>query len=73
MKAILEFNLPADEQRFNIASKAMDWSLLVWDLQEQLRKWEKYGEHTEEEIALINNIQQFICARMEDKGLIYPE
>ena len=42
MKAILEFNLPADEQRFNIASKAMDWSLLVWDLQEQLRKWEKY-------------------------------
>ena len=73
MKAILEFNLPADEERFNISSKAMDWSLLVWDLQEQLRKWEKYEEHTEEEIDLINNIQQFVCARMEDKGLIYPE
>ncbi|SVC38087.1 uncharacterized protein METZ01_LOCUS290941, partial [marine metagenome] len=29
MKAILEFNLPADEERFNISSKAMDWSLLV--------------------------------------------
>ena len=30
MKAILEFNLPEDEEQFNTASKGMDWALVVW-------------------------------------------
>ena len=29
MKAILEFDLPEDKEEFEVASKAMDWSLLV--------------------------------------------
>ena len=31
MKAILEFNLPVDEEQFNVAAKSMDWALLAWD------------------------------------------
>ena len=73
MKAILEFNLPEDKQQFDTASRGMDWALLVWEFHEQLRKWEKYEEHTDEERDLMTTMRQFICNRMEDNGLIYPE
>ena len=43
MKATLEFNLPEDKQEFLIASHAMDWALAVWELDNQLRNWGKYG------------------------------
>ena len=42
MKAILEFNLPEDKEAFEIASKAMDWSLVVWEIEQQLRRKLKY-------------------------------
>jgi len=45
----------------------------VWEFHEQLRKWEKYEEHTDEEKELMTTMRQFIVNRMEDKGLIYPE
>ena len=32
MKAKLTFNLPEDQEQFNAATKAMEWALLVWDL-----------------------------------------
>jgi hypothetical protein len=73
MKAILEFDLPADKEQYGVASKAMDWALLVWEFHEQLRKWEKYEKHTDEEKELMTTMRQFIVNRMEDKGLIYPE
>ena len=38
MKAKLEFNLPKDQDEFNAATKAMDWALLVWDLDQQCRR-----------------------------------
>ena len=73
MKAILEFDLPADKTQYNVASKAMDWALLVWELHEQLVKWEKYEEHTDKEIDLMTTMRQFINNRMNDHGLIYQE
>ena len=42
MKAILEFDLPEDEEQFNVASKAMDWSLLAWDIDQHIRNRLKY-------------------------------
>jgi len=73
MKAILEFNLPEDQNEFEVASKAMDWALLVCDIQEQIRKWSKYGEHSRPEIAGMEKILSFIGTEIEDKGLLYPE
>ena len=46
MKAILEFNLPEDNEEYNVASKAMDWSLLAWDIDQMIRSLLKY--HPEE-------------------------
>ena len=45
MKAILEFNLPEDEEQFDVASRGMDWALIVWDIDQLLRKKLKYEEH----------------------------
>ena len=36
MKAILEFNLPEEEQQFNAANKGMDWALIAWDMDQLL-------------------------------------
>jgi len=45
MKAILRFNLsdPDDHRLFLLASKANQLALAVWDYDQQLRSWVKYG------------------------------
>ena len=42
MKAILEFNLPDDKTEFDTASKAMDWAILAWDIEQYIRNRLKY-------------------------------
>ena len=44
MKAILEFNLPADKENFDASAKGMDWAIVAWDLDQLLRKMLKYGD-----------------------------
>jgi len=43
MKAILEFNLPEDQEQFEDASNGWKWSLLVWELDQHLRNETKYA------------------------------
>ena len=43
MKAILEFDLPEDESDFHITSRAMNWALVAWDMDQFLRDKLKYG------------------------------
>ena len=50
MKAILKFKLPDDKCDFEIASKAMSWALVAFDMDNYLREQLKYhgaGEETE--------------------------
>ena len=42
MKAILEFNLPEDNQEFKLATKASDWWNVCWEMDQWLRKKYKY-------------------------------
>jgi hypothetical protein len=37
MKAILEFNLPEDNQEFKLATKASDWWCVCWEMNQWLR------------------------------------
>ena len=73
MEAILKFNLPEDEEQFNVAAKSMDWALLVWDVDQIIRILLKH--HSEEyktgELAL-EHIQEEIRDLMEEKGLQFP-
>ena len=38
MKAILEFDLPQDNQEFKLATKASDWWHVCWEMDQWLRK-----------------------------------
>ena len=42
MEAILKFDLPEDKEEFETASKAMDWSILAWDIDQYIRNRLKY-------------------------------
>ena len=43
MKAILEFNLPDDQQDFELATKGMKFWSILWELDQSLRAKTKYA------------------------------
>jgi hypothetical protein len=46
MKAILEFNLPEDQQDFELATKGLKFWSVLWDLDQSLRAKTKYAPDT---------------------------
>jgi len=73
MKAILKFDLPEDEEQFNVAAKSMDWALLAWDVDQIIRSLLKYhsGKYETGDLAL-EHIREEIHNLMEEKGLQFP-
>ena len=70
MKAVLEFNLPDDQEEYELCNKAQDMSYALHQIQQYLRskvkyetddpnKWEAYDEMYQEFYNIINknNIQ----------------
>lgn len=43
MKAILEFNLPEDENEFKLASRGRDFYIDLYDIQQKIRSFDKHG------------------------------
>jgi len=43
MKAILEFNLPEDDQEFELATKGLGFWNVLWELDQSLRSKTKYA------------------------------
>jgi len=43
MKAILEFNLPDDQQDFDLATRGMKFWSILWELDQSLRSKTKYA------------------------------
>ena len=72
MEAILKFDLPGDKVEFDTASKAMDWAILAWDMEQFIRNRLKYQTEkletssAEEELQLLRNQLRF---QMEESGL----
>ncbi len=73
MKAKLEFDLPEDEEQFNVASKAMDWALIAWDIEQQCRDWVKYDNHQFKTIEeALQGVRDIINEAMAEKGVRFP-
>ena len=70
MKAILEFNLPEEEEQFNAANNGMDWALLAWDIDQFIRNKIKYEQDRDGILQLVRDRLNF---NMEEKGLNFPE
>lgn len=60
VKAILEFNLPEDQNEFDMALKGSDWHNMVWDLDNYLRTEIKYNLH-------LNDVQTTELQKVRDK------
>ena len=73
MKAILEFELPADKENFDASAKGMDWAIVAWDLDQLLRKKLKYGDLLPNTRAELEEIRNTLDEMLIDKGLQYPE
>lgn len=43
MKAILEFNLPEDQNEFEFASQGSNWWSVAWNMDQWLRSQTKYA------------------------------
>ena len=73
MKARLEFNLPEDKDEFNVASKAMDWALIVWDIEQQCRDWIKYENHEFKTIEeALQGVRDMVQEVMDENGVQFP-
>ena len=75
MEAILKFNLPEDEEQFNVASKAMDWALLAWDIDQSIRTLAKNIESENRFLdgeQALEHIRETLHDIMEEKGLQFP-
>lgn len=68
MKGKLEFNLPEEENEFKIASNAMDWALVAWDMAEYLRDELKYNSSDLDSGAL-EKIQDIFFGILENRNL----
>ena len=76
MEAILKFDLPDDKTEFEVASKAMDWSILAWDLEQHIRNRLKYQTEKLDTLSAkkeLEFLREALNEMLIDKGLQYPE
>ena len=73
MKAILEFELPEDKEHFDVASRSIDWALVVWDMDQMMRQRLKYTELTNDSRKVIEDLRSTLNDMLINRGLQYPE
>jgi hypothetical protein len=69
MKAILEFDLPEDQQEFQLANEAADWHSVVWEVDQMLRQHLKYGHELKSADEALEQIRKFLYEEMKDRNL----
>jgi hypothetical protein len=69
MKALLEFNLPEDNEALTDARKGSDWKWAVDDLFNYLRSETKHAEHTAEEYAIFDKVREKLAEILEERDL----
>jgi hypothetical protein len=68
VRATLEFDLPEDQQEFEVAIHAMGWALVVWDLNEWLRSRVKYGGE-EDKVNTYQNVRDELQNILDNHGV----
>ena len=72
MKAILEFNLPEDNQEFKLATKAQNWWSVCWEMDQWLRAQYKYmpdSEYSEDKYNTFEKCRDHLREIMVENGL----
>ena len=72
MKAILEYNLPEDQDDFELATKGSKWYGVVWDIDQWLRAQYKYmpdEEYSEDRYNAYVETRDKLREIMNDNGV----
>jgi len=69
MKAILEFNLPDDDQEFTLATRASSYWSSLWELDQHLRGLTKYGELNDEAYKALTETRDKLREIMSDNNV----
>lgn len=71
MKAILEFNLPEDQEQFTDAVNGTKWQQVMWQLDTHLRSKSKYADDDthEEYIKAVDEVRNHLWELMTENGL----
>jgi len=72
MKAILEYNLPDEQQEYDLANKGSDLSIIIWDFDQWLRNEVKYNnELTDKESDTYYKIRDKLREIMEEHDITF--
>jgi hypothetical protein len=69
VKAILTYDLPEESCEHEVAVRAMDWALTVWDLDQWLRDKIKHGHRYNDADEALEAIRGSLHEILEDKNL----
>lgn len=69
MKTIIEFDLPDDADAHKLADNAYGLYDSLWDLDQQLRAWIKYGHTFEDADDALESVRGALRSFMEDNGV----
>lgn len=61
MKAVLKFNLPEEQDEFNLALSAQKYFCTLSDLSQELRKIRKYEEHSDEVRNVVERLEAILA------------
>ena len=73
MKAILEYDFPRDKEKFDTASRGIDWANVVRDMDQIMHKKVKYSELSNESKLAIEQLRLTMSDMLINRGLLYPE
>jgi len=69
MKAVLEFNLPEAQERFEASAKGLEWKSVVAELDRQLCSWIKERQHFATPAKALRALRAQLQERLAEKGL----
>ena len=69
MRAIIEFTLPEEQDEFDTYRRAMDYAIVLEDLDQYLRAQVKYTERPDSELAVIREVRDKLRELMESRDL----
>ncbi len=58
MEGVLHYNLPEEEQDFKLAQRGKDYFKFLWDLDQELRNWLKYGHNFKSPNKVMEKIRE---------------
>jgi hypothetical protein len=69
MKATLKFNLPEEQEEFELASNAVKYSIVLSDIDNHLRSKIKHADLTDEQYKVYEEVREQLWDYLNQEGI----